>query len=59
MNIDESEFTKCLTSGETKSKVDDDIRDATAAMMHEGSFAPLLAAMSGDAVDEMLKTGRG
>lgn len=31
MNIDESEFTKCLTSGETKSKVDDDIRDATAA----------------------------
>lgn len=35
------------------------IRDATAAMLGEGSFAPLMGTMSGDAVDEMLKTGRG
>lgn len=33
------------------------IRDAVAAMLGQGSFAPLAAAMSGDAVDEMLARG--
>ena len=34
------------------------IRDSVAAMLGEGSFAPLLGAMPGDAVDEMLKAGQ-
>lgn len=35
------------------------IRDATVAMLGAGSFAPLAGAMAGDAVDAMLKAGRG
>lgn len=35
------------------------IRDSVAAMLGEGSFEPLLGAMSGDAVDAMLRAGRG
>lgn len=35
------------------------IRDAVTAMLGAGSFAPLMAVMSGDDVDAMLQAGRG
>lgn len=35
------------------------IRGSVTAMLGEGSFAPLTGAMAGDAVDAMLKAGRG
>ncbi len=35
------------------------IHDATTAMLHHGSFAPLTAAMSGDEVDLLLQRGSG
>ncbi|MGL4279038.1 MAG: isocitrate lyase/PEP mutase family protein [Albidovulum sp.] len=35
------------------------IRDSVAAMLGEGSFAPLMAAASGNEIDELLKKGSG